>query len=119
MLNLFPRSNSDCQSRARRSFLVQIGSLAGLGVSLEVAQRACAAAGETAREANCILVWTRGGTSHIDSIDPKPEASADIRGDFSTISTAIPGVHFTEMMPRFAERLGRFALMRNLNPLLQ
>ncbi len=95
---------------------MQIGSLAGLGLSLDGAMRAHAASSITASELNCILIWTQGGTSHIDSIDPKPEASADVRGEFSTISTAVPGVQFTELMPHFAESLSRFALLRNLNP---
>ena len=95
---------------------MQVGSLAGLGLSLEGAMRARAESGETAGELNCILIWTQGGTSHIDSIDPKPEANADIRGEFSTISTVVPGVQFTELMPQFARQLGQFSVLRNLNP---
>jgi hypothetical protein len=95
---------------------MQVGALGGLGLSLDMALRARADSTTTSRELNCILVWTQGGTSHIDSIDPKPEANADIRGEFSTISTALPGVQFTELMPHFAKRLGQFSVLRNLNP---
>ena len=116
MLNLFARRDWKCQAGGRRNFLVQVGSLAGLGLSLDVAMRSRLQAAVSDSNLNCILIWTRGGTSHIDSIDPKPEASADIRGEFSTISTALPGVQFTELMPRFAERLSQYALLRNLNP---
>lgn len=127
MLNLFSRRDRNCQRGSRRSFLMQVGSLGGLGLSLDVALRAEAKAArpvelkvqdqrKPAREANCILIWTQGGTSHIDSIDPKPEASADIRGEFSVIDTVLPGIQFTELMPHFATNLGTFSLLRNLNP---
>ncbi len=116
MLNLFPRRDANCQLGSRRSFLMQVGSLAGIGLSLDGAMRAQAASKTSASELNCILIWTRGGTSHIDSIDPKPEANVDVRGEFSTIPTVVPGVQFTELMPRFAEGLSQFALLRNLNP---
>lgn len=68
-------------------------------------------------DVNCIFIWTRGGTSHHDSLDPKPEAAAEIRGEFGVIDTALPGVQFSEYMPTFARELGRLAVMRNLNPL--
>ena len=116
MLNLFPRRDSNCLAGSRRTFLMQVGSLTGLGLTLDRALRASSGSSTGANDLNCILVWTQGGTSHIDSIDPKPEASADVRGEFAPISTALPGVQFTELMPHFAERLGQFALLRNLNP---
>lgn len=115
MLNLFEHNNWNCQGGSRRNFLMQVGSLAGLGVSLPSAMQAEAAA-NVSSEKNCILIWTRGGTSHIDSIDPKPDAIADIRGEFNVIPTAVPGVQFTEYMPQFAKKLESFAVLRNLNP---
>ena len=48
------------------------------------------------KNVNCILMWMQGGPSHIDSFDPKPDAPAEIRGEFSTIPTTLPGVRFTE-----------------------
>lgn len=116
MFNLFPRRSWNCETGTRRGFLVQVGSLAGLGLTLDMALRAKAEASPSAGDVNCILLWTRGGTSHIDSIDPKPEAPADVRGEFGVISTAVPGIRFSELMPHFARRLGSFAVMRNLNP---
>ncbi|MDG2284864.1 MAG: DUF1501 domain-containing protein, partial [Alphaproteobacteria bacterium] len=95
--------------------MMQVGTLTGMGLSLEMALRAQAGA-STPKDLNCILIWTQGGTSHIDSIDPKPNANADIRGEFSTIPTAVPSVRFTELMPEFARSLGQFSLLRNLNP---
>jgi hypothetical protein len=115
MLNLFSRQDHNCEVGSRRKFMMQIGSLSGVGLSLDMALRAQAES-SAPQDLNCILIWTQGGTSHIDSIDPKPNANADVRGEFSTISTALPGIQFTELMPNFAKRLGQFSLLRNLNP---
>ena len=95
----------------RRDFL-RLGALAGLGLSLpawSAAKAAAATAGEPSKDVNCILIWTRGGTSHIDTFDPKPAAPADIRGDFSPIRTSVPGVHFTEVVPRWPRHTFRNA----------
>ncbi|MDA1231184.1 MAG: DUF1501 domain-containing protein [Planctomycetota bacterium] len=116
MLNLFPRRDRNCEHSNRRNFLVQVGSLAGLGLTLSTTMRARGESSASADNLNCILIWTRGGTSHIDSIDPKPEANSNVRGEFSTISTAVPGVLFSELMPHFAQQLGEFSVLRNLNP---
>lgn len=116
MLNFLPHRDWNCQQGSRRRFLMQVGALSGIGLSLDMALRAQAASKSDAEDLNCILIWTQGGTSHIDSIDPKPEANADIRGEFSAISTAVPGVQFTELMPNFARRLTQFSVLRNLNP---
>src|SRR5205085_371486 len=64
----------------------------------------------------CILIWTNGGTSHHDTFDPKPDAPAVVRGEFNTIASAVPGVRFTEIMPRLSRELHRYAVLRSLNP---
>src|SRR4029078_12274117 len=85
----------DCQSPSRRSFF-QIGALAGLGVSLPLALSTRTARAPAAKARNCILIWTQGGTSHHDTFDPKPNAPVSVKGEFSVIDTAIPGVTFNE-----------------------
>ena len=114
MLNLLPQD----QSVSRRGCL-QIGGLVGLGVYLSDAlrQRAVAAAeGTPSRDVNCILIWTRGGTSHHDTFDPKPAAPLSVRGEFQTIDAATPGVRFAEVVPSMAKHQQRFALLRGWNP---
>jgi hypothetical protein len=107
MLNLFPGRARDCEGVSRRSFL-QVG----LGM-----QAAARAAGKTSTgNCNVILVWTRGGTSHHDTFDPKPDAPVNVRGEYGVIDTAIPGVKFTEIVPTFAKEMKRFALLRGWNP---
>jgi uncharacterized protein (DUF1501 family) len=108
--------STDCDGVSRRSFL-QIGALAGLGISLpmSLAARKATAAGVRSG-ANCILIWTRGGTSHHDTFDPKPDASASVKGEFGVIDTALPGVKFTDVCPTFAKEAKRFSLLRGWNP---
>jgi hypothetical protein len=116
MFQLTTGAARDCDGVSRRSFL-QVGALAGLGVSLPAmlaAGKASAAAGGPA--ANCILIWTRGGTSHHDTVDPKPDAPVSIKGEFGVIDTAIPGVKFTEIVPTLAKEIKRYALLRGWNP---
>ncbi|GIW90208.1 MAG: hypothetical protein KatS3mg109_0640 [Pirellulaceae bacterium] len=108
-------SEMDCHGVSRRGFL-QIGALAGLGITLPMAIAARRSQGASARDVNCILIWTRGGTSHHDTFDPKPDAPASVRGEFGVIDTAVPGVHFSEICPRMAQELKRFAVLRGWNP---
>lgn len=117
MLGFMPGATRSCEGLDRRSFL-QIGSLGGLGLSLPMllSQRAAAKDRKPAAGANCILIWTHGGTSHHDTVDPKPTAPANVKGPFNVISTAVPGVQFTEIVPRLATELNRFALLRSWNP---
>ena len=61
-----------------------------------------------------ILVWKPGGCSHIDTYDPKPDAGSEYRGPFSTIPTKVPGVHFTELVPKQAKILGKFSVLRSM-----
>ncbi len=118
MLDLLAHWTHDCDGVHRRDFL-RIGALAGLGIALPmVFARKQALAKERRRSAdvNCILIWTRGGTSHHDTFDPKPDAPQSVRGEFSAIPTAVPGVRFTEVLPRLAKELNRYALLRGWNP---
>ena len=78
MLSFDSVKNRDCQRVTRRAML-QIGTLAGLGVSLPMALHERAVAAPNSKEVNCILIWTRGGTSHHDTFDPKPNAPVSVR----------------------------------------
>lgn len=115
MLSLWTGTDRTCEGVSRRSFL-QIGALAGLGVSLPgVLARQTQAAG-AGSDVNCILIWSRGGVSHHDTLDPKPQAPVSIKGEFNCIDTAVPGVQFTEICPTMARELNRFAVLRGWNP---
>ena len=62
-----------------------------------------------------IMVWQPGGCSHIDTYDPKPQASSEYRGPFGTIDTKVPGMQFTELLPMQAKIADKFTVLRSPN----
>jgi hypothetical protein len=65
------------------------------------------------RAKSVIFVWLWGAPSHIDTIDPKPQAVDNVRGPFATIPTRTPGLHFTELLPKLADRSDLFTVVRS------
>jgi hypothetical protein len=63
----------------------------------------------------CIVLYCWGGVSHLDTWDPKPQAPAEVRGEFRPIATAVPGVHLGEHMPRLARQMRRLAVVRSVH----
>lgn len=63
---------------------------------------------------SCILLWMTGGPSHIDTFDLKPEAPADIRGEFQPIDTSVPGIQISEHFPQLAQRMQHAAVIRSM-----
>jgi uncharacterized protein (DUF1501 family) len=61
-----------------------------------------------------IIVWLRGGGSHLDTYDPKPDAPAEYRGPFATLQTRTPGLRVTELLPRHAKLSDRFTILRSM-----
>ncbi|MDR3402563.1 MAG: DUF1501 domain-containing protein [Chthoniobacter sp.] len=61
-----------------------------------------------------ILVWLRGGCSHLDTYDPKPEIGSEYRGPFKTISSKVPGMQLTELIPLQAKIADKFTLLRSM-----
>lgn len=66
------------------------------------------------RAKSVVLVMLSGGPSQLDTVDPKPDAPAEVRGEFNTISTAIPGVAICEHLPKLATQLDRWSVVRTL-----
>src|SRR5438270_13233795 len=100
MFDLTTGRSSDCRGVSRRSFL-RVGALSALGISLPQFLRLQAETKTTGTSPiRCILLWMQGGPSHIDMFDPKPDAPVEIRGEFTTIPTTLPGVRFCEHLPR-------------------
>jgi uncharacterized protein (DUF1501 family) len=115
MFDLATGQTADCSGMARRTFL-RVGGLSALGLTLPDYLRARAAAPKTAKAKRCILLWMQGGPSHIDTFDPKPDAPAEVRGEFKTIPTALPGVRFTEHVPMLAKAAKHFGIIRGHDP---
>ena len=102
-----------------RRTMLQAGSvgLLGLGMNHVAALRAADVMSSvpTAGSARAtILIFLSGGLTQHDSFDPKPDAPADIRGEFSAISTQTPGVHICEHLPMLAARSQKWSLIRSL-----
>src|SRR5690554_5270822 len=61
-----------------------------------------------------LIVLLSGGPSQLDMLDPKPQAPAEVRGEFKPISTTIPGVAVCEHLPKLASQTDRWAIVRTL-----
>ncbi len=120
MFDLNTGRTSDCTSLSRRSFL-RVGGLSALGLSLSSyfrLQQAAAAARGTRdpKTVNCILLWMQGGPSHHDTFDPKPDAPAEVRGEFNTIPTTLPGIRVSEHLPLLARQTDKYSIIRGHDP---
>jgi hypothetical protein len=95
-----------------------VGSLSFLGLGLgewfRLRARAAAAPDGATKVKNCILIWLAGGPSHLDTFDPKPDAAADVRGEFKPIATAVPGLSISEVFPKLARVMDRVTLIRSM-----
>jgi hypothetical protein len=86
--------------------------MGALGLTLGEQALAAAAA---ERPRSVILLWLWGGPPHLDTVDPKPDAPSEWRGPYQAISTNVPGIQFTELLPRMARRADRCAILRSLH----
>lgn len=104
-----------CEGLSRRA-LLRVGGLALWGLSLPelLARRARAASRGHGRDVNCVLLWTDGGMSNIDTFDMKPGAPVEYRGEFRPIATNLPGVQVCEHLPRMATRMDRLCQVRTI-----
>jgi hypothetical protein len=113
---------SDSGFRASHAALSRrelLGGVIGLGLTHSSPLQAASSSVRVAVPKNairsCILIFYYGGPSHIDTFDPKPNAPAEVRGEYSSIATAVPGVRVCEHLPRVARILDRVALVRSLH----
>ena len=100
------------RSALRVGGLGLFGLASGAGVE-RLAAEAPASSRKSPVEA-VILLEHYGAPSHIDSWDPKPDAPAEIRGEFGTIETSLPGYRVTDIMPRMARLCDRFCIVRSM-----
>ena len=73
------------------------------------------AAGRPFAERSVILIWLDGGPPQHETYDPKPDAPAEFRGPLKAISTAVPGVQVSELLPNHARLLDKVSLIRSLH----
>jgi hypothetical protein len=96
-----------------RRELLQVGYSGLLGLGLASAARADRRPSPGSPK-SVILVFLTGAASQIDTWDPKPDTPAEVRGEFKTVPTNVPGIQVTELFPKLAARADKFALVRTL-----
>ena len=105
---------SNCEGISRRDSL-SLGLGALLGGGFVGALRARQNPGQPSTPpTSCILFWLDGGPSHIETFDPKPDAPAEIRGEFKPIATRVPGMFFSENMTRLAAISNKLTIVRSV-----
>ncbi len=116
-----PRQPIPTGANVTRRNILQAGAfgLLGLGLNQFVSLMAQAAPGARSatgpgKAKSVILIFNGGAPSHLDLWDPKPDAPSEIRGQFSTIKTNVPGIHISELLPRMAQRMDKLALIRSV-----
>lgn len=99
----------------RRHFL-QVGSLSLLGINLsqylELKTLMAESDNDLKRKATaeaCVVIWLEGGPSQVDTWDPKPNSN------FKPISTNIPGIQISELLPKIAKHMDKLALVRSVH----
>ena len=112
MLTLVGGKQRFCDGLDRRSFL-RLGALAMGGLTLPGLLRAEQQSGRSSRR-SVIMVYLSGGLSHHDSFDLKPDAPAEIRGEFRPIATRVPGIRIGEHLPRLAGMMDKLAVVRSV-----
>lgn len=111
-----PVSNA---SLSRREVL-RVGGLVGCGLTLDGLLRFKASAvghttGSFGRAKQVIMLYLHGGHPQQETFDPKPDGPTDLRGEFGAISTSMPGVQFSELLPRCARIADKMAVVRSMS----
>lgn len=106
-----------------RRDLLKIGGSGLLGLSLgsmlEMQAKASTASHRGGpgwgRAKSIIMVYLQGGPSHLDLWDPKQDVPDNVRSVFNTIPTKIPGIHFTELLPKLAKINDKMTMIRSMS----
>ncbi|MDB5390100.1 MAG: hypothetical protein JWM11_5746 [Planctomycetaceae bacterium] len=105
---------------ARRE-LLRVGGLSTLGLTLPMLLQSQQSRGATGgmspsfgRAKNVIYLWLQGGPPQHETFDPKPDAPAEIRGEFQPIQTNVPGIQISELLPRTAACADKLAIVRSI-----
>jgi hypothetical protein len=93
--------------------MIQVGGISLFGLGLPQVLRAAARPAVAPAADACILLFLNGGPSHLDMWDMKPDAPAEIRGQFKPVATSLTGVQLSEHMPKMAKLMHHCALVRS------
>ena len=97
----------------RRRDVLRLGVASIAGGALTLPELLAAKTVSTKDDVSLIILFLQGGLSTIDTLDMKPNAPAEFRGDFDPIDTNVPGVQICEHLPRLAKVADKFSLVRN------
>lgn len=120
-MSQFIESRGSCRPPGNlpsRRTAIQAGlvGLAGLSLADVLRLKAmCAERGTPERDTAVIYLLLSGGPTQFETYDPKPNAPQEIRGEFSAISTKVPGVQFSELMVRQAEVMDKLTILRSIH----
>ena len=114
MLSVLGSDRRLCDGLTRRD-LMQVGGLGlagGLSLPTLLASEEARAVDASAPAKSVILINLMGGPSHIDMFDMKPDAPAEIRGEFRPIPSSVPGLDVCELMPLTAKTMHHSCVVR-------
>lgn len=111
MLSFLGSRYRHCDGVSRRAFL-KVGALAVGGLSLPQVLRADSQT--SGRKKSVIMVFLAGGPPHQDMVDLKMQAPVEIRGEFKPISTRVAGIQICEHLPKLADSIDKWAIIRSL-----
>jgi hypothetical protein len=97
---------------------LQLGTAGIAGLTLPGLLRAESQSRRSDREPSadaCIVIFLDGGPSHHDMWDMKPDAPAEIRGEFKPIASSVPGLMLSEHLPRMAKVMHCATLIRSVH----
>lgn len=104
-----------CDGITRRDTL-RVGFLGLTGLTLADGLRTAYAAPQRKSSADAVLfINLAGGPSHLDTLDMKPNAPAETRGEFQSIQSALPGLSVCEHLPKIAQAAKQFTLLRGIS----
>lgn len=102
------------QKSTRRTAL-RVGALGGLLSTSSLLQAEAVTPSRARTAKSVILLFQFGGASHLDTFDPKPDAPAEIRGEFNSIPTTVPGRRICEHLPQLAKLADKYSLVRSVH----
>ncbi len=97
---------------------MRVGGLGAAGLSLprllQAERFGAKKSGFKGSAKNCIYIFLCGGPSQLDMWDMKPDAPSEIRGPFNPISTNVPGMQISNLLPRTARQADKFCILRSM-----
>src|SRR5207247_566013 len=117
------QSGRDTPYSITRSELLLIGGSAVIGFSLAnllglqkaTAKNGVAGGPDFGKAKSVILIYLQGGPSHLDLWDPKDNVPDNVRSVFKAIDTKLPGVKFTEILPKLAQVNDKMTMIRSMS----